>query len=81
MVQINLVLADSAINAEPSITHACKIICVHDGTARKSPAQDDADDAPSSLLTMTGDVSMPATLALVALMALSVLLVACRLRA
>ena len=47
----------------------------------KAPAQDD-DDAPSSLLAMTGDASMSTALVLiVALAALSILLVARRLRA
>ena len=47
----------------------------------KAPAQDD-DDAPSSLLAMTGDASMPTALVLIAaLAALSILLVARRLRA
>lgn len=45
----------------------------------KAPAQDD-DDALNSLLAMTGDVSMPTTLVLAALAALSILLVARRLR-
>lgn len=45
----------------------------------KAPAQDD-DDVPNSLLAMTGDVSMPTTLVLAALAALSILLVARRLR-
>lgn len=45
----------------------------------KVPAQDD-DDALNSLLAMTGDVSMPTTLVLAALAALSILLVARRLR-
>lgn len=47
----------------------------------KAPAQDDADDVPNSLLAMTGDVSMPTALVLAALAALSILLVARRLRA
>lgn len=47
----------------------------------KAPAQDDADDAPSSLLAMTGDAPMPTMLVLTALAALSILLVARRLRA
>lgn len=46
----------------------------------KVPAQDDADDAPNSLLAMTGDVSMLTVLVLAALAALSILLVARRLR-
>ncbi len=46
----------------------------------KTPAQDDAGDASNSLLAMTGDVSMPTTLVLAALAALSILLVARRLR-
>lgn len=46
----------------------------------KAPAQDDADDVPNSLLAMTGDVSMPTALVLAALAALSILLVARRLR-
>ena len=46
----------------------------------KTPAQDDAGDAPNSLLAMTGDVSMPTMLVLAALAALSILLVARRLR-
>ena len=45
----------------------------------KAPAQDD-DDAPNSLLAMTGDVSMLTVLVLAALAALSILLVARRLR-
>ena len=45
----------------------------------KAPAQDD-DDALNSSLAMTGDVSMPTTLVLAALAALSILLVARRLR-
>ena len=45
----------------------------------KAPAQDD-DDVPNSLLAMTGDVSMPTTLVLAGLAALSILLVARRLR-
>lgn len=45
----------------------------------KAPAQDN-DDAPNSLLAMTGDVSMLTTLVLAALVALSILLVARRLR-
>ena len=45
----------------------------------KAPAQDD-DDVPNSLLAMTGDVSMPTMLVLAALAALSILLVARRLR-
>lgn len=46
----------------------------------KTPAQDDAGDAPNSLLAMTGDVSMLTTLVLAALAALSVMLIARRLR-
>ena len=46
----------------------------------KVPAQDDAGDAPNSLLAMTGDVSMLTVLVLAALAALSILLVARRLR-
>lgn len=46
----------------------------------KTPAQDDAGDAPNSLLAMTGDVSMLTMLVLAALAALSILLVARRLR-
>lgn len=46
----------------------------------KTPAQDDAGDAPNSLLAMTGDVSMLTTLVLAALVALSVMLIARRLR-
>lgn len=45
----------------------------------KAPAQDD-DDALNSSLAMTGDISMPTTLVLAALAALSILLVARRLR-
>ena len=46
----------------------------------KVPAQDNASDAPNSLLAMTGDVSMLTVLVLAALAALSILLVARRLR-
>lgn len=46
----------------------------------KVPAQDDAGDAPNSLLAMTGDVSMLTTLVLAALAALPVMLIARRLR-
>ena len=46
----------------------------------KAPAQDDDDDALNSSLAMTGDISMPTTLVLAALAALSILLVARRLR-
>lgn len=46
----------------------------------KVPTQDNASDAPNSLLAMTGDVSMLTVLVLAALAALSILLVARRLR-
>lgn len=46
----------------------------------KAPAQDDTGDAPNSLLAMTGDASMPMAVVLIALAALSILLVARRLR-
>ncbi len=52
----------------------------HDRRRRKGPVQDDAGDAPNSLLAMTGDVSMLTTLVLAALAALPVMLIARRLR-